>query len=90
MRGFFRGESRGRISLSLCDSLKLHALHARMFAVRQCLHDAYIPRMIRAKSSTTQVCFICGVPACEIRGGGAPSPFTPRLTRSFVGWRGRL
>lgn len=30
--------------------------------------------MIRAKSSTTQVCFICGVPACEIRGGGAPSP----------------
>ena len=24
--------------------------------------------MIRAKSSTTQVCFICGVPACEIRG----------------------
>lgn len=84
------GVNLGDVSLSLCDSLKLHALHARMFAVRQCLHDAYIPRMIRAKSSTTQVCFICGVPACEIRGGGAPSPFTPRLTRSFVGWWGRL
>jgi len=24
--------------------------------------------MIRAKSSTTQVCFICGVAGCEIRG----------------------
>lgn len=50
--------------------------------------------MIRAKSSTTQVCFICGVAGCEIRGWRSRSIFnllpragTPPLDGSqwFVG-----
>jgi len=36
--------------------------------------------MIRAKSSTTQVCFICGVAGCEIRGYRFHSIFN-RLSR---------
>lgn len=37
--------------------------------------------MIRAKSSTTQVCFICGVAGCEIRGWRSRSIFN-RLPRA--------